>query len=109
MNLLQDKRFLKFLFPSLIGAFLFVTPIKQGGNMTIPIAVAANKLLDIMGDATLTIIWILISLSAILTIAHKTIGIGLLRSKATLEIYHNLGFNNYFDLERLRSLNNLYR
>lgn len=31
------------------------------------------------------------------------------RSKATLEIYHNLGFNNYFDLERLRSLNNLYR
>lgn len=31
------------------------------------------------------------------------------RSKATLEIYHNLGFNNYYDLERLRSLNNLYR
>ena len=24
------------------------------------------------------------------------------RSKATLEIYHNLGFNNYFSLERLR-------
>ncbi len=31
------------------------------------------------------------------------------RSKATLEIYHNLGFNNYFSLERLRTLNNLYR
>lgn len=31
------------------------------------------------------------------------------RSKATLEIYHNLGFNNYFNLERLRTLNNLYR
>ncbi len=31
------------------------------------------------------------------------------RSKATLEIYHNLGFNNYFDLERLRSLNIFYR
>ncbi len=31
------------------------------------------------------------------------------RSKATLEIYHNLGFNNYFDLERLRSLNRFYK
>ena len=31
------------------------------------------------------------------------------RSKAPLEIYHNLGFNNYFDLERLRSLNIFYK
>lgn len=31
------------------------------------------------------------------------------KSKATLEIYHNLGFNNYFDLERLRNLNRAYR
>ncbi len=31
------------------------------------------------------------------------------KSKATLEIYHNLGFNNYFDLERIRSLNKVYR
>lgn len=31
------------------------------------------------------------------------------KSKATLEIYHNLGFNNYFDLERLRTLNKVYR
>ena len=31
------------------------------------------------------------------------------KSKATLEIYHNLGFNNYFDLERLRILNKVYR
>ena len=85
MNILNDKRFFKFLFPSLIGAFLFVTPIKQNGNMTIPIAVAANKLLDIMGDATLTIIWILISLSAILTIIHKSIGIGLLKKNPKID------------------------
>ena len=31
------------------------------------------------------------------------------KSKATLEIYHNLGFNNYFDLERLRNLTKVYR
>ena len=85
MNILNDKRFFKFLIPSLIGAFLFVTPIKQGGNMTIPIAVAANKLLDIMGNATLTIIWVLISLSAILTIIHKSIGIGLLKKNPKID------------------------
>ncbi|MBR4284291.1 MAG: YjiH family protein, partial [Anaerotignum sp.] len=85
MNILNDKRFFKFLIPSLIGAFLFVTPIKQGGNMTIPIAVAANKLLELMGNATLTIIWVLISLSAILTIIHKTIGIGLLKKNPKLD------------------------
>ena len=50
MNILKDERFYKFLIPSLIGAFLFVTPINQNGSMTIPIAVAANKLLDLMGD-----------------------------------------------------------
>ena len=49
MNLFQDKRFYRFLIPSLTGAFLFVTPISQNGNLTIPIAVAANKLLDLMG------------------------------------------------------------
>ena len=85
MNILHDKRFFRFFFPSLIGAFLFITPIKQNGNMTIPIAVAANKLLDIMGNATLTIIWGLISLSAILTILHKTIGIGLLKKNPKLD------------------------
>ena len=85
MKIFQDKRFFKFLFPSLIGAFLFITPIKQNGNMTIPIAVAANKLLDLMGDATLTIIWLLISLSAVLTIIHKTAGIGLLKKNPKLD------------------------
>lgn len=85
MNIRKDKRFFKFLIPSLIGAFLFVTPINQGGNLTIPIAVVANKLLGIMGDATLTIIWILISLSAILTIIHKTVGIGLLKQNPKLD------------------------
>ena len=85
MNIVKDKRFFKFLFPSLIGAFLFVTPIKQGGNMTIPIAVAANKLLAVMGNATLTIIWLLISISAVVTLIHKAIGIGPLKKNPKLD------------------------
>ena len=85
MNLLKQKNFYKFLIPSLIGAFLFVTPINQNGNLTIPVAVAANTLLEFMGDATLTIIWALISTSAILTILHKSIGIGLFRKNPKLD------------------------
>ena len=83
--MLKEKRFYKFLIPSLIGAFLFVTPINQNGNLTIPIAVVANKLLDFMSDWMLTIIWILISLSAILTIIHKTVGVSLLKRNEKLD------------------------
>ena len=71
MKLLQDKRFYLFLIPSLIGAFLFITPIQHNGNLTIPIAIAANLMLDAMGDHALTIIWLLISLSALTTLWHK--------------------------------------
>lgn len=31
------------------------------------------------------------------------------RSKATLEIYRNLGINNYFDVDRIKTLNFLYK
>ena len=84
MKLLKEKRFYKFLIPSLVGAFLFATPINQDGNLTIPIAVVANKLLDLMGDSVLTIIWVLISLSGILTIIHKVVGIGILKRNEKL-------------------------
>lgn len=85
MKILKEKRFYKFLIPSLIGAFLFVTPINQGGNLTIPIAVVANKLLNVMGDSALTIIWALISLSAVITILHKMVGIGILKKNPKLD------------------------
>ncbi len=71
MKLLKDIRFYKFLIPSLVGAVLFVVPVEQGGNLTIPIAVAANKLLGLMGAHSLTVIWALISLSALLTLLHR--------------------------------------
>ena len=71
MKLLKEKRFYKFLIPSLIGILLFVTPINHNGNLTIPIAVLANLLLDVMGDFSTTIICSLISISAIITLIHK--------------------------------------
>lgn len=71
MKLLKDKTFLKFLIPSLIGLFLFITPIQKDGNLTIPIAVIANALLGLMGDASKPIICGLISISAIVTLIHR--------------------------------------
>ena len=84
MNLLKNKQFYKFLFPSLIGMFLFVTPISQNGNLTIPIAVAANALLDFMGDHSTTVIWVLINLSGLLTVAHRAAGLPFLKKNEKL-------------------------
>ena len=79
MRILKEKRFYKFIIPSFIGLLLFVTPIKSDGNLTIPIAVMANWLLEFMGDYALTVIWALVSLSAVITFVHKLFDIPILR------------------------------
>ena len=71
MKLLKNKNFYKFLIPSLIGMFLFVTPIQSDGNLTIPIAVIANALLNVMGDYSSLVIYVLVTVSALITIIHK--------------------------------------
>ena len=85
MKYIKDKNFLRFLIPSMIGAFLFVTPINQGGNLTIPIAVFANALLDMMGDASTVIICGLISISSITTLVHKFVGIKFIKNNPKLD------------------------
>ena len=85
MKILKDTRFYKFLIPSLVGTFLFVTPINQNGNLTIPIAVAAGKLLELTGEHMLTIIWALISISAIVTVLHKFLNLGFLKKNPKLD------------------------
>ena len=85
MKFWKDQRFYKFLIPSLIGAMLFVVPIYQDGNLTIPIAVMAHGLLRLMGNHSLTIIWLLISMSALLTLLHKYMGISILKKNTKLD------------------------
>lgn len=75
MKLLKDKRFYRFLIPSLIGLFLFVTPVKQDGNLTIPIAVIAGLMKGWLESSMMLILWMLISMSALVTIVHKLIKI----------------------------------
>ena len=90
MKLLRNKNFYKFLIPSLIGLFLFVTPIQSEGNLTIPIAVIANKLLNLMGDASTLIIYLLVSISAIVTIIHKIHPIAFIQNHEKLENLFNI-------------------
>ena len=85
MKLLHDKRFYRFLLPSLVGMFLFVTPIMQDGNLTIPIAVAANGLLGLMGEGSLTIIWLLICVSTVVTVIHRLHPLALLKKNPKLD------------------------
>lgn len=86
-----NKLFYRFLIPSLIGVFLFVTPISQNGNLTIPIAVASNLMQELLGDFSVTVIWLLVNISAVLTILHKTIGIGWVNRNPKLDALFGLG------------------
>ena len=109
MKLFKDIRFYKFLIPSLIGMFLFVTPIIQDGNMTIPVAVMANGLLDIIDDYSLTILWILITLSGLLTIIHKFIGIKFFEKYEKVDQLFNIkGFWFYVRMIGLLFVNMIY-
>ncbi len=85
MKNLKSENFLKFLIPSAIGVVLFVTPINQNGNLTIPIAVMANALLNFMGDYSTVVICLLISISAIVTLIHKFVGIKFIKENPKLD------------------------
>lgn len=85
MKLMKDKRFYKFIFPSLIGIILFVLPIKQNGQLTIPIAVLAHGLLSLIKDYAMTIIWVLISSGTMITVIHKLLPIPFIRRHEKLK------------------------
>ena len=85
MKLWKNKLFWRFLIPSLIGIFLFVTPIQYEGNISIPIAVAAGIFQNLLGEYTITVIWLLISFSALLTILHKFFKIPFIKRNAKLD------------------------
>ncbi len=72
---MKQRNWIRFLFPSLIGLLLFVTPVNQNGNMTIPVAVMAHWLLSVIEQDALTIEWVLVSLSTIITLIHSVFGI----------------------------------
>ncbi|MCP4321985.1 MAG: YjiH family protein [Alteromonadales bacterium] len=62
---------LTFIVPSIIGLLLFMTPISYEGNITIPIAMVAKALQNILGDSLTLIVTIIILFTAIITLLHK--------------------------------------
>ncbi|TMN22047.1 YjiH family protein [Lentibacillus cibarius] len=65
---------LKFLIPSLLGIFLFMTPVSTGDGMTIPIAVMAGWVESLLKDQLSAIMMVIIIVTAILTVLAKIIG-----------------------------------
>ncbi|WP_414044030.1 YjiH family protein [Macrococcus animalis] len=58
---------LKFIILSIIGIFLFLTPLKVDGETSLPVAVLAQWFLKVLGKATPTVIFIVIILSVLCT------------------------------------------
>ncbi|GAA0121705.1 MULTISPECIES: YjiH family protein [Clostridium] len=62
---------LKFIIPSLIGVILFMIPIPFNGEVTIPVALLSNSIIEILEENLTTITAVIISISTILAIVTK--------------------------------------
>ncbi|GAB2712678.1 YjiH family protein [Halomonas garicola] len=62
------RNVLMFLLPSLLGIFLFMTPVSYQGDLTIMIAVLAKSLQAVLGGALPSIVTALITVSAVLSL-----------------------------------------
>lgn len=67
------KTILTFLFPSLIGLLLFMTPITYQEALTIPVAVIAKNFQHLLSDVLTLIITVVIMLTAFASIITKTL------------------------------------
>ncbi|WP_100405792.1 YjiH family protein [Bacillus solitudinis] len=63
------KHYLAFIIPSIIGIFLFMTPLVSDGGITIPVAFLAGIVQDIFGDTLPNILTAILLIAAVLTVA----------------------------------------
>lgn len=84
---------LKFIIPSLIGIFLFITPIKTEDGFTIPIAVLANGVESLLKNQLSAIMMIIIIVTAVMTVLAKVIGPN---AFAKTPFFHNLFYVSMF-------------
>lgn len=71
MNNYTSKEHLKFIIPSLIGIFLFMTPIKIAGEFTIPIAVLAGFIQDLLANYLSLIMMLIIVITGLFTLFFR--------------------------------------
>ncbi|MDP2574496.1 YjiH family protein [Vibrio penaeicida] len=67
----SKKNFWVFLIPSLLGLFLFMAPVSFQGELTIPVAILAGVLKDLLGDLIVPIITFVIGFMSVATILNK--------------------------------------
>lgn len=78
-NLLTRQQYslgdnLRFIVPSFIGVFLFMIPIPSSDGLTIPIAILANWIQDLLADQLSAIMMIIIVITGIMSVIAKVIG-----------------------------------
>lgn len=65
---LNFVNFLKFFIPSLIGVLLFMIPIKYDGDITIPVAILSNKLVDLLDGSLIYILASILAISGVMSL-----------------------------------------
>src|SRR5699024_10927226 len=65
------KNYLKFILPSIIGILLFMFPLKYHGDTTIVVALFAEKLTGVLGNALPTILLVLLTFTGIMTLIYQ--------------------------------------
>ncbi len=64
----STRNILVFAIPSLLGLLFFMTPITFGDSVTIPIAVMASTVLDLLGNSATAVVTALVVLSAVVSV-----------------------------------------
>ncbi|MFC3901026.1 YjiH family protein [Aliicoccus persicus] len=65
----KESTYLKFIIPSLLGLFFFLMPISTEDGTSIPIAISANWILDVLGnDITVILVTLIIVITAVFTV-----------------------------------------
>lgn len=67
----QWKDHLKLIIPSIFGIFLFMSPIKTADGFTIPIAILANWIEELLADQLSAIMVIILVITAVFTVLSK--------------------------------------
>ncbi len=81
---------LTFLVPSLLGVLLFMTPISYNNELTIPVAVLAGELKNLLNDYLTSIICAIVVFTATASVLVKLLRPGFIRRSKFLNSLLNI-------------------
>ena len=85
------KNNLKFILPSLLGIILFMIPIKYNDQITIPVAIFSNALVNFLGSSLIYIITFILVISAVISIITKIFKPKFILENSFLKTLFNIG------------------